>query len=88
MMIDVLMKMYLKKLWKFINMGNEERLERGKAGMEWALSDEAGFTSEKMSNRIIEGLDELFDTWSPREKFEFLADTDFESRVLKHKLIY
>ena len=77
-----------EKIMEMYKMGNEERLERGKAGMEWALSDEAGFTSEKMSNRIIEGLDELFDTWSPREKFEFLADTDFESRVLKHEIIY
>jgi hypothetical protein len=76
------------KIMEMYKMGDEERRERGKAGMEWALSDEAGFTSEKMSNRIIEGLDELFDTWKPREKFEFLKDTDFESRVLKHKIIY
>ena len=69
-------------------MGNDKRKEIGKAGMEWALGDEAGFTSEKMSGRIIEGMDELFDTWVPREKFEFLKDTDFEKRVLKHKIIY
>ena len=60
----------------------------GKKGLEWALSDEAGLTAKKMSNRIIEGMDELFDTWEPREKFEFLKDTDFEKKVLKHKLIY
>lgn len=77
-----------EKIMEMYKMGDEERRERGKAGMEWALSDEAGFTSEKMSNRIIEGLDELFDTWTPREKFEFLKDTDFESRVLKHEIIY
>ena len=41
-----------------------------------------------MGERIIEGVDELFNTWKPREQFEFLADTDFEKRVLKHKLIY
>ena len=79
---------YLLSLQTYHLMGDDERLERGKAGMEWALSDEAGFTSEKMSNRIIEGLDELFETWSPRKKFEFLKDTDFESRVLKHEIIY
>ena len=76
------------RIQEMYEMGDDERLERGKAGMEWALSDEAGFTSEKMSNRIIEGLDELFETWSPRKKFEFLKDTDFESRVLKHEIIY
>ena len=41
-----------------------------------------------MSNRIIEGMDELFSTWEPREKYEFLKDTDFEPRTLKHALIY
>ena len=25
-----------------------------------------------MSNRIIEAIDELFDTWKPREKFELI----------------
>ena len=41
-----------------------------------------------MSDRIITGLEELFDTWEPREKYEFLKDTDYELRVLPHKLIY
>ena len=76
------------RIMELYKMGDEERKARGKKGMEWALSDEAGFTSQKMSNRIIEGLDELFDTWKPREKFEFLKDTDYEPRVLKHKIIY
>ena len=76
------------RIMELYEMGDEERKARGKKGMEWALSDEAGFTSQKMSNRIIEGLDELFDTWKPREKFEFLKDTDYEPRVLKHKIIY
>ena len=76
------------RIMELYKMGDKERKARGKKGMEWALSDEAGFTSQKMSNRIIEGLDELFDTWKPREKFEFLKDTDYEPRVLKHKIIY
>ena len=76
------------RIMELYKMGDKERKARGKKGMEWALSDEAGFTSQKMSNRIIEGLDELFGTWKPREKFEFLKDTDYEPRVLKHKIIY
>jgi len=77
-----------KQISKLYNMGKEKRQKLGKAGLEWATSDEAGFTSEKMSQRIIEGIDELFSTWSPREKFEFLKDTDYEKRSLKHKLVY
>ena len=76
------------RIMELYNMTSEERKERGKAGREWATSDEAGFTSKQMSQRIIEGVDELFDTWEPREYYEFVKDTDFEKRVLQHKLIY
>ncbi len=72
-------------VWK---LSNKQRKNIGLEGYKWATSDEAGFTSEKMSNKIIEGLEELFDTWKPREKYELLKDTDYEQRVLPHKLIY
>ena len=66
----------------------KERKRRGEAGRKWAIGDEAGFTGEKMGNRIIEALDELFDTWKPREKFE-LIDTDADDkRVLTHNIVY
>ena len=65
-----------------------ERKERGLAGMEWALGDEAGFTSEKMTKRLINSLDKLFETWKPRPKYEFFKDTDLEKQVLPHKLVY
>ena len=69
-------------------MGPEERDKIGKKGREWALSDEAGFTAEKMSNRIIEAIDELFDTWEPREKYE-LIDTNIDTKKIQtHALIY
>ena len=73
---------------KVYDLSPEERDERGKKGREWALSDEAGFTAIKMSNRVIEAVDELFDTWEPREKFELInTDTDIK-KTLKHALIY
>ena len=56
--------------------------------MEWALGDEAGFTSEKMAQRIIQSVDNLFNVWKPIPKYQFVKDTDFEKRVLPHKLIY
>jgi glycosyltransferase involved in cell wall biosynthesis len=66
----------------------EERKARGLKGREWALSDEAGFTGEKMGQRIIENLDELFATWTPRAKFELINTKNIEKRVLNHKLVY
>ena len=77
-----------KRLLEVYNMSKEERIKIGEEGREWALGDEAGFTSLKMSNKILEGFEELFKTWKPREKYELLADTDFEKRTLKHNLIY
>ena len=41
-----------------------------------------------MSNRVIEAIDELFDTWEPREKFE-LINTNIDNRKIQtHKLVY
>ena len=70
------------------NMSPKERKEKGMEGLKWATSNEAGFTSEHQGKRFIEGMEELFNTWKPRNSYEFLKDTDFEKRVLKHKLIY
>ena len=69
-------------------MSNAKRKEIGNSGREWAIGDEAGFTSVKMGDTFTEGMEELFSTWTPRENFVFLKDTDFETRVLKHKLNY
>jgi glycosyltransferase involved in cell wall biosynthesis len=77
-----------ERISELYSMSKEERQERGKAGMEWALSDEAGFTSEKMSERIIEGMDELFKVWKPRPDYYIYKDTDYEPRALNHSLIY
>ncbi len=70
------------------NLGHEKRTEAGMKGREWALSDEAGFTSVKMSNKIIDAVDELFDTWEPREKFELINTSDDIKKVQTHALIY
>jgi len=70
------------------NMSKEDRKAKGLKGREWAVSDEAGFTSEHQAKRVIEAFDELFNTWTPREKFEFIKATDYPKRTLKHKLIY
>jgi hypothetical protein len=73
---------------KLYEMGKEQRQQIGEEGRQWALGQEAGFTSEVMSQRIIEGMDELFEKWQPRESYEFLSVNDFQPRKLKHNLIY
>jgi glycosyltransferase involved in cell wall biosynthesis len=77
-----------KQIRAAYDLGREELKKKGLKGREWALSDEAGFTGEKMGKRIIETLDQLFATWTPREKFELINTKNVEKRVLNHKLIY
>ena len=76
------------RILELYKMPSSERELRGNSGKEWAISDEAGFTAKKMGITFTEGMEELFTTWTPRKKFVFLKDTDFETRVLKHKLNY
>ena len=70
------------------NLTPEERKTKGLKGREWAIGEEAGFTSEIQGKRIIESFDELFSTWQPREKFEFINTNTYPKRILQHKLIY
>ena len=78
--VDQIMKLY--------KMSKDERKSIGKKGYDWARGDEAGFTAEAMSEKVMKGIDELFSTWEPREKYEFLTDRDYEKRILPHKLVY
>jgi glycosyltransferase involved in cell wall biosynthesis len=70
------------------NLSKEERQARGLKGREWALSDEAGLTSEKMGQNVIKTLDKLFKTWKPREKYEFVNANETQDKVVPHKLVY
>jgi hypothetical protein len=56
-------------LMKVYKIGPEERTKRGLAGREWAMSNEAGFTAERMGERFIENLNTLFENWEPRKRF-------------------
>jgi len=76
------------RLMEVYNLSKEERQERGLAGREWAISDEAGFTQYHQGQRVIDGLEEMFNTWTPRETFEFINATTYQSPTLNHKLIY
>ena len=77
-----------ERLMEVYNLSKEERETRGLAGMEWAISEEAGFTSKHQANRFIKATDQLFNTWKPREKYELVNANEYNKPVLNHKLIY
>jgi glycosyltransferase involved in cell wall biosynthesis len=70
------------------NLTPKEKKERGLAGREWAIGEEAGFTGEHQGKRVIEAFDELFSTWKPREKYELINTNEAKDRVINHKLLY
>ena len=77
-----------EQIMNVYNLSKEERKARGAKGREWVLSDEAGFTSEKMGHRLMEGMDELFATWTPREKYEFINANDYKEKTVEHSWNY
>jgi len=66
----------------------EERKAKGLKGREWALSDEAGFTTRHQADRVIGAFTDLFDTWKGREKLDIINATTFTGRHLNHAIIY
>ena len=70
------------------DLGPEKRKELGAKAREWCLSKEAGFTAEQQGKRVIEALDELFNTWEPREAFEVIDTDEDIKKIQTHNLVY
>ena len=77
-----------EQIMKIYQMSSEEREEVGMAGYKWATGDEAGFTSEHMTNRVISNIEKLFNTWVPRKSYELIKISEVKEDVLPHKLLY
>jgi hypothetical protein len=77
-----------EQIMNVYKLSKEERKALGLKGREWALSDEAGFTSSNMGKKVITTLDKLFKTWKPREKYEFINTNETKDKVVPHKLVY
>jgi len=75
-----------KQIRRVCIMGSDERERLGMLGREWALSEESGFTAKNMTNKVIENLNELFDFWKPREKYELLKLNDYKPQHVKHNI--
>jgi glycosyltransferase involved in cell wall biosynthesis len=76
-----------KRIMEVYKLDRTERKYRGFQGRTWALN-EAGFTGKIMGERVIDSVNQLFETWTPREKFEFINVNEFEEPQLKHELLY
>ena len=73
-------------LYKSYSMDVADRLENGLKGREWALSEESGFTSQRMTQGIMDGIDKTIEKFAPRTPFDLIEVKPKEPRYVEHKL--
>jgi hypothetical protein len=64
---------------------SEEREACGLAGREWALSDEANFTAEKMANSYIKATQLILENWKPIPRYKLYSVNDHIKRQQQRK---
>ena len=77
-----------EQLMNVYNLSPSERKSIGNKGREWALSNEAGFTSEKMAYRVMNNINKLFETWTPRSNYYLYKVDKPETKAIPHNLEY
>lgn len=70
------------------DLGAEERTRRGKLAREWAMSDESGMSARQMCVNVISAMDETFEEFIPRSRFDVHKVVDRPKKYITHKLIY
>ena len=68
---------------KVYDMSSEERERRGALAREWVMSDESKMSATKMSQNIIEAVDETITTFKPRKKYELIKIKERPLKTLK-----
>jgi len=77
-----------EKMMESYNISKEEKIKRGLAGREWAISDESMESAEWMNKNIIKYVDQTLNTFKPRKNFEFIKIDKKKPLQLQHKLVY
>lgn len=57
---------------KCYDLGDEKRNKYGMKGYEWVTSKESNMSSTNMCSLFIENINDLFNTWQPRYKYELI----------------
>lgn len=75
----------IHNVWK---LQPDRREAIGRLAREWAIGNEAGFTAEKQGERVIEHINELFETWTPRPRYHLIKTQPVKKKVVPHNLVY
>ena len=74
------------KYW--YDQGAEGRAKAGQAAREWVTSEESGMSARKMCENVIESMDEAFDKFVPRERFNIFKVEDQPRKYVQHEMVY
>lgn len=77
-----------KALCDVYDMSKEERDAKGLLAREWVTSDESGMSARQMCENVIDAMEESFEKFTPRPRFELHKITDRPKKRITHKLIY
>jgi len=77
-----------KAIEEVYNLTPEERQQRGLNGRTWVQSDESMMSARRMSENVIECIEETFSNFKPRKSFELIKIDKLPRKKITHKLIY
>jgi hypothetical protein len=77
-----------KAICDVYSMSREERDAKGLLAREWVTSDESGMSARQMCENVIDAMNESFDKFTPRPRFELHKITDRPKKRITHKLRY
>jgi len=75
-------------IMKAYTMPKEERDAKGLKAREWVTSNESGMSARQMCENVIDAMDEAFENFTPRSRFELHKITDRPKKRITHKLLY
>ena len=77
-----------KALEEVYDMGKEERTRRGLKAREWVTSDESGMSARQMCENVIDSMDETFEKFVPRTRYDIHKIAERPKKYITHKLTY
>jgi len=77
-----------ERIFEVYSLNPDDRKARGLLGREWAIGNEAGFTSVKQAERVVENINELLNTWTPRKNYHIIKCEPVDKKVVPHNLVY
>jgi glycosyltransferase involved in cell wall biosynthesis len=73
---------------KAYNMPKEQRELKGLMAREWVTCNESGMSARQMCENVIDSMNEAFENFTPRPRFELHKITDRPKKRITHKLVY